>query len=87
MTMEITEVIFVALGLMVSIVAYFLKKENIRVDRLSKQIRDIEIDLAQNGARDSERWRETQKLLEDRRVDTTKIYEKIEKIHHSLDKK
>ena len=87
MTMEITEVIFVALGLMVSIVAYFLKKENIRVDRLSKQIRDIEIDLAENGARDSERWRETQKLLEDRRVDTTKIYEKIEKINHSLDKK
>jgi cell division protein FtsB len=79
MTMEITEVIFVALGLMVSVVAFFLKKESNRVDRLSKQIRDIEIDLAQNDARDVERWRETQKLLEDRRLDSIKIFEKLEK--------
>ena len=79
MTMEITEVIFVALGLMVSVVAFFLKKESNRVDRLSKQIRDIEIDLAQNDARDAERWRETQKLLEDRRNDIIDLYKKVNK--------
>jgi len=84
MTMEITEVIFVALGLMVSVVAFFLKKESNRVDRLSKQIREIEIDLAQNDARDAERWRETQKLLEDRRKDTIVMYEKIETINRSI---
>lgn len=79
MTMEITEVIFVALGLMVSIVAFFLKKESIKVDNLSTKLRHIEIELVKNGAKDSERWRETQKLLEDRRQDVVKIFEKLEK--------
>ena len=79
MTMEITEVIFVALGLMVSIVAFFLKKESNRVDNLSGKLRQIEIGLAKNEARDSERWVQIQKLLEDRRLDSIKIFEKLEK--------
>ena len=79
MTMEITEVIFVALGLMVSIVAFFLKKESNRVDNLSSKLRRIEIDLAKNEARDCERWVQIQKLLEDRRLDSIKIFEKLEK--------
>lgn len=79
MTMEITEVIFVALGLMVSVVAFFLKKESNRVDNLSSKLRQIEIDLAKNEARDSERWVQIQKLLEDRRLDSIKIFEKLEK--------
>jgi len=87
MTMEISEVVFIALGLMVSVVAFFLKRESVKVDNLSQKIRKIEIDLAQNSARDCERWRETQKLLEDRRQDSIKVFEKIEKIHHAIDKK
>lgn len=79
MTMEITEVIFVALGLMVSIVAFFLKKESNRVDNLSTKLRQIEIGLAKNEARDSERWVQIQKLLEDRRLDSIKIFEKLER--------
>lgn len=79
MTMEITEVIFVALGLMVSIVACFLKKESNRVDNLSTKLRQIEIGLAKNEARDSERWVQIQKLLEDRRLDSIKIFEKLER--------
>lgn len=77
--MEITEVIFVALGLMVSIVAFFLKKESNRVDNLSSKLRQIEIGLAKNEARDSERWVQIQKLLEDRRLDSIKIFEKLER--------
>jgi len=77
--MHITEIVFVALGLMVSVVAFFLKKESVKVDNLSTKLRHIEIDLAKNSAKDSERWRETQKLLEDRRQDVVKIYEKLEK--------
>lgn len=79
MTMHITEIVFVALGLMVSVVAFFLKKESVKVDNLSTKLRHIEIELVKNGAKDSERWRETQKLLEDRRQDVVKIYEKLEK--------
>lgn len=79
MTMEITEVIFIALGLMVSIVAFFLKKESNRVENLSNKLRNIEIDLAKNNARDAERWVQIQKLLEDRRNDVINLYEKINK--------
>lgn len=77
--MEIEEIIFIALGTMVSVVAFFLKKENIRVEKLSEKIRNLEISLAKNGARDSERWVQTSKLLEDRRQDVHRIYEVLNK--------
>jgi hypothetical protein len=77
--MEVEKIVLIALGMMVSMVAFFLKKESIKVDRLSKRIQEIEIDLAKNTARDSERWNQTTKLLEDRRVDVIKIFEKLDK--------
>ena len=77
--MEIEEIIFIALGTMVSVVAFFLKKENIRVEKLSEKIRNLEISLAKNGARDSERWIQASKLLEDRRQDVHRIYEVLNK--------
>lgn len=76
---EITEILFVCLGIMVSVTAFFLKKESAKVDKLSSKMREIEIDLARNNARDTERWIQIQKLLEDRRLDVVKIYEKLEK--------
>lgn len=76
---EITEILFVCLGIMVSVTAFFLKKESTKVDKLSSKMREIEIDLAKNNARDTERWIQIQKLLEDRRLDVVKIYEKLEK--------
>jgi len=77
--MEVNEIIMIALGTMVSVVAFFLKKESIKVDRLSNTLRKMEIDLAKNSARDEERWEQTSKLLEDRRSDVHKIYEKLNK--------
>jgi len=77
--MDTNEMIMIAMGTMISIIAFFLKKENARVENLSRKLRHIEIDLAKNGARDSERWIQTQKLLEDRRTDVVKIFEKLEK--------
>jgi len=75
--MEIEKIILLALGTMVSVVAFFLKKENARVERISEKLRKLEVSLAKNEARDSERWIQTTKLLEDRRQDAIKIYEKI----------
>jgi len=69
----------IAMGAMISIIAFFLKKESLRVEGLSKKLRHIEIDLAKNDARDGERWIQTQKLLEDRRTDVVRIFEKLEK--------
>ena len=77
--MEVEKIILVALGMMVSMVAFFLKKESLKVDRLSKRVQHMEIDLAKNCARDSERWTQTTKLLEDRRTDVIKIFEKLNK--------
>jgi len=77
--MNINEMIMIAMGAMISIIAFFLKKENARVENLSRKLRHIEVDLAKNGARDSERWIQTQKLLEDRRTDVVRIFEKLEK--------
>jgi len=77
--MEVEKIILVALGMMVSMVAFFLKKESLKVDRLSKRVQHMEIDLAKNSARDSERWTQTTKLLEDRRTDIIKIFEKLNK--------
>lgn len=85
--MELMEIVFVALGIMLSVVAFFLKKENLRVEKLSTKLRQIEVELARNGARDCERWEQTQKLLEDRRTDVISLYDKIEKVHQKIDKK
>jgi len=77
--MEIEKIVLIALGMMVSMVAFFLKKESVKVDRLGKRIQQMEIDLAKNSARDAERWNQTKKLLEDRRTDVIKIFEKLDK--------
>jgi len=67
------------IGAMVSVIAFYLKKESLKVEKLQSDMRKMEIDLAKNGARDSERWIQIQKLLEDRRLDVVKIFDKIEK--------
>lgn len=85
--MQLTEIIFVAFGIMLSVVTFFLKKENQKTENLSKKVRHIEVELAKNGAKDCERWSQTQKLLEDRRTDIISIYDKIEKIHQKIDSK
>jgi hypothetical protein len=79
MNISVTEIVFVTLGIMLSVVAFFLKKESMKVDRLQKRITDMEIELARNSARDSERWRQTTKLLEDRRIDVHQIFDQINK--------
>ena len=74
-----TEIVFVALGIMVSVVAFFLKRESMKVDRIQKRLTDMEIELAKNSARDAERWNQTSKLLEDRRIDIHQIFDQINK--------
>tara|TARA_Y100000592_G_C5246019_1_gene210576 strand:- start:233 stop:466 length:234 start_codon:yes stop_codon:yes gene_type:complete len=77
--MEIGEIMIIGIGTLVSVIAFYLKKESMKIEKISAKIREIEINLAKNGARDSERWEQTQRLLEDRRQDVVKLFEKIEK--------
>jgi hypothetical protein len=75
--MEIKEIIMAVIGAMVSIVAFYLKRESTKIEKLGSDLRDIQIDLAKNNARDSERWIQTKKLLEDRREDVIKIFQEL----------
>ena len=75
--MEIKEIIMAVIGAMVSIVAFYLKRESNKIERLGNDLREIQIDLAKNNARDSERWVQTKKLLEDRREDVIKIFQEL----------
>lgn len=77
MEVQISNIVFITLGALISIIAYFLKRENSRIERIGQKLRIIEVSLAENGARDSERWIQTQRLLEDRREDVIKLFEKI----------
>ena len=77
--MEIEDIMIIGIGTLVSVIAFYLKKESMKIEKISAKIREIEINLAKNGARDSERWEQTQRLLEDRRQDVVKLFEKIEK--------
>jgi len=77
--MEIKEIVLMVIGAMVSIVAFYLKKESEKIGKLGDSLRKIQIKLAENEARDTERWNQTSKLLEDRREDIVKLYEKLEK--------
>ena len=77
--MEINELIMIGMGTMVSIVAFYLKRESLKVEKISSKMRRMEVDLAKNDARDCERWVQIQKLLEDRRHDIMRIYETLNK--------
>ena len=79
MTMEIKEIVLMIIGAMVSIVAFYLKKESAKIGKIGDGLRNIQIKLAENEARDTERWNQTSKNLEDRRQDIIKLYEKLEK--------
>lgn len=79
MTMEIKEIVLMIIGAMVSIVAFYLKKESAKIGKIGDGLRSMQIKLAENEARDTERWNQTTKLLEDRRQDTIKLYEKLDK--------
>jgi hypothetical protein len=75
--MEINEIIILGIGTLVSVIAFYLKREALKIERVHNDLRKMEIDLAKNDARDAERWIQIQKLLEDRRIDAIKIFEKI----------
>ena len=77
--MDIQDIMIASIGVLASVIAFYLKKESVKIQRLGSKIRRMEVDLARNDARDSERWEQTQRLLEDRRRDVCKIFEKLDK--------
>ena len=78
--MEHNEYILIGLGILISVIGYFLKRENRRLEELESLVNEINVILAKNDVRDSERWHSVNKRLEDRRMDIRKIYDILSKI-------
>ena len=76
--MELNEYVFVGIGACFSIIGYFLRRENRRLDKMEALINQINLTLAQNEVRDAERWTQTDKRLEDRRADVRKLYDLVQ---------
>tara|TARA_Y100000310_G_C20591336_1_gene768182 strand:- start:80 stop:313 length:234 start_codon:yes stop_codon:yes gene_type:complete len=77
--MEFHSYIFLGVGVAISVLGFFLKKEAKKATELEERMRNIEMLWHKNEARDGERWREANKLLEDRRQDVRKIYDLLSK--------
>ena len=76
--MDFQGYIFLGVGVAISVLGFFLKKEARKADNLDQRLGNVETDLAKNEARDLERWIVANKLMEDRRVDIQKLFEKLE---------
>ena len=77
--MEWHSYIFLGVGVAISVLGFFLKKESQKQAELDSRVKDLEITMAKNSALDAERWTQAGKLLEDRREDIIKIYDTIQK--------
>ena len=71
--MEISTYMFAGVGVALSVLAFFLKKNKMEIDSMKEAVRKLEL----NDARNSERVRTLLKTVEDRRRDIQKIFDKI----------
>ena len=77
--MEYNEFILIGIGTAISVLGYFLKRENKRLEAIELLVHQINVTLAKNEVRDSERNGSIEKRLEDRRVDVRKLYDLVQK--------
>jgi len=66
---------FAGVGVALSVLAFFLKKNKLELDTLKDNVRKLEI----SEARSCERIRTLLKVVEDRRKDIQNLYEKAQK--------
>jgi len=78
--MEYSEIWLIGIGTAISVIGYFLKRENKRLEEMSELINEINLTLARNEVRDKERWASTDKRLEDRRCDIRKLYDLVQQL-------
>ncbi len=71
--MEYNEFILVGIGTAISVIGYFLKRENKRLEELESLVTLIQVTIAKNEVRDKERWLSANKRLEGRRMDIRKL--------------
>ena len=72
--MEITHYMFAGLGVAISILAFFIKRNKWEIDDMKERLRQLEIAYA-GQTKDVEHL---SKLSEDRRRDVQKLFDKVE---------
>jgi predicted nuclease with TOPRIM domain len=72
--MDITHYMFAGVTLALSVLGFFLKKVKIEVDGYKDRLRELEL----NNARMNEQLKLMNKILEDRRKDVQRLYEKTQ---------
>jgi hypothetical protein len=77
--MEFDGYIFLGVGVAISVLGFFLKKEARKTEDMSQRIGTLEILLAKNEVRDRERWKVCNKVLEDRREDIKTLFGKMDR--------
>ena len=76
--MELHNYIFLGVGVALSVLGFFLKKEARKSMENDKRISMLEMLMAKNDVRDCERWKVADKQLEDRREDVKEIFSKLD---------
>ena len=77
--MEFDGYIFLGVGVAISVLGFFLKKEARKTDEMNQRVGTLEILLAKNEVRDRERWKVCHKVLEDRREDIKSLFAKTDR--------
>jgi len=70
--------IFLGVGVAISVLGFFLKKEARKTQQMDEKLQELGLKIEKNDVRDSERWRNANKLLEDRREDVKALFSKLE---------
>ena len=78
--MELESYMFLGVTVALSVLGFFLKKEAKKSEDMNQRIGTLEILMAKNEVRDCERWKVAHKLMEDRRDDVVKIYDKLDRL-------
>ena len=79
--MQYNELILIGIASAISLIGYFLKRENKRLQTMEELTNKINVTLAKNEVRDAERHHSIEKRLEDRRMDIRKLYDLVQGNH------
>ena len=79
--MEVESYMFLGVTVALSVLGFFLKREAKKSQDNDQRIQTLEMLMAKNDVRDCERWQVAHKLMEDRRNDVQKIYDKIDRLN------
>ena len=75
--MELESYMFLGVTVALSVLGFFLKREAKKSQDNEQRISTLEVLLAKNEVRDSERWKVCHKVLEDRRDDIKTLFAEI----------